>query len=209
MTPLDHFNSIWSRCEELAAMHAYLARQLTVALRPDELLRAEWVTRVSALDLYVHELVTQKMLETFEGHRLPSNGYLRFQVANDTLMRIRAAPTPYDARQAFDLELRTRLGYSTFQDPDKIADGIRLCSDVELWNEVALRQGATQATKIAAAKGLKRELSLIVERRNKIAHEGDLQPIAPRVPWTIDRADVQRVASCIKGIVHAIDQIVQ
>ncbi|VVE38203.1 hypothetical protein PAN31108_03998 [Pandoraea anhela] len=189
-------------------MHAYLAKQLTNALRPDELLRAEWVTRVSALDLYVHELVAKGMLDTFEGRKPASNGYLRFQVANDVLMRIRSAPSPNAARQAFDLEVRTRLGYVTYQDPDKIAEGVRLCSDVELWNDVAIALGATQATKIVKAKAIKRELSLIVERRNKIAHEGDLQPLPPRVPWVIDRADLQHVARCIEGIVRAIDSIV-
>lgn len=59
MKPIAYFESVWARCDELTAMHAYLANQLTPALRPDELLRAEWVARVSALDLYVHELVAQ------------------------------------------------------------------------------------------------------------------------------------------------------
>lgn len=207
MTPISHFESIWERCEELSAMHAFLAGRLTAALKPDEILRAEWVSRVSALDLYIHEVVAQRMLEIFDGARTPSAGYLRFQVPNDTLIRIRTAPTPTDASQAFDLEVRSRLGFSTFQDPEKIADGIRLVSNIELWNELALHQGATAANKQTQAKLLKRALSIIVERRNKIAHEGDLMPSHPRTPWPISTADLLEVKSVISNIVTSIDAV--
>ncbi|WP_317204507.1 hypothetical protein [Janthinobacterium sp.] len=207
MTPIAHFQSVWERCEQIAGIHTYLSGRLTVALSPDELLRAEWVARVSALDLYVHELVAQQMLEIFEGRRTPSSGFQRFTIPNDVLMRIRAAESKADESSAFDLEVRSRLGFATYQDPDKIADGVRQFSDVELWNEIAIKQGATNATKVSVAKALKRGLSLIVERRNKIAHEGDLQPGAPRVPWPINRADLQEVARMVLLIVMALEQI--
>ena len=207
MTPISHFESIWERCEELSAMHAFLAGALTAALKPDELLRAEWMARVSALDLYIHEVVAQRMLEIFQGTRLSSSAYLRFQIPNDVLIRIRTAQTLTEANQAFDLEVRTRLGFTTYQDPDKIAEGIRLVSNVELWNEVALHQGATPATKMTQAKSLKRALSIIVERRNKIAHEGDLQPSTPRTPWPISTNDLLEVKRVIKGVVDSIEAV--
>lgn len=208
MTPIAHFQSVWERCDQIAGIHTYLSGQLTVALSPDELLRAEWVARVSALDLYIHELIAQKMLEIFEGRRSPSSGFQRFTIPNDVLMRIRAASSLADQNAAFDLEVRSRLGFATYQDPDKIADGVRLFSDVELWNEIALRHGATNSTKVNEAKALKRGLSLIVERRNKIAHEGDLQPGAPRVPWPINSSDLKEVTRMVLLIVTTLEQIV-
>ncbi|MBR8235535.1 hypothetical protein K6W26_15855 [Burkholderia sp. AU42008] len=189
-------------------MHTFLADRLTAALRPDELLRAEWVARVSALDLYVHELVAQKMLETFEGVRPAASGFGKFVIPTDVLMRIRGASNFVNAAAAFDLEVRTRLGYLTYQDPEKIADGIRMISNCELWNEVALALGATSATKVDRAKAIKRSLSIVVERRNKIAHEGDLQPGIPRDPWPIIKADIRDVSRLIFDIVESIDRIV-
>ena len=59
------FISAWKRCAELRTLYSYLASNLTTAFQPDELLRAEWAARVSALDLYVHELVAEKMLQIF------------------------------------------------------------------------------------------------------------------------------------------------
>lgn len=208
MVPLAHFLSVWERCDQLAVIHTYLDSQLTPALTPDELLRAEWVARLSALDLYIHELVAQKMREIFDGRRPPSAGFLRFPIPSDVLMRIRESKSLTDQSSAFELEVRNRLSFSTYQDPEKIAEGIRLISDVELWNEIAIRQGATTTTKTSKAKTLKLELSLIVERRNKIAHEGDLQPGTPRTPWPIDRTDLKHVASFISEVVKIIDLIV-
>jgi len=199
---------VWERCNQLSTIYKYLSGQLTVALRPDELLRAEWVARVSALDLYVHELIAQKMRNIFEGVRPPSKGFLRFSISNDSLLRIRSTASIAEAGAAFDLEIRERISYITYQDPDKIAEGIRLISDVELWNEIAILGGANSSNKQSEAKILKRGLSLIIERRNKIAHEGDLQPGLPRTPWPIDSTDLLHVRDCISSIVDAIEKIV-
>lgn len=200
---------MWSRCAELSALHAYVARNVTGVLHPDELLRAEWVSRVSALDLYIHELVAQLMVAIFEGHRKATPTYLSFRLPNETLDRIRNAVKPDERSAAFELEIRDQLSRVTYQDPDKIADGVRLCSEVELWNQVALHLGATEATKVSEAKALKRGLSLIVSRRNKIAHEGDLQPTPLREPWPINRSDVEFVESHIDRIVRSIDAVVR
>lgn len=208
MTPIAHFLSVWDRCNHLTAIHSYLATQLTAALNLDELFRAEWVSRVSAMDLYVHELVAQQMGEIFKGTRPTCPGFMRFNIAGEVLMRIRLAPNLADESSAFDLEARSRLGFLTFQDPEKIAEGIRLISDIALWNEIAIYQGASAASQGQKAKALKLELSLIVERRNKIAHEGDLQPGVPRIPWIVQRADLLHVSTVIRGIVDAIEHVV-
>lgn len=208
MTPLAHFEAVWNRCAQLSALHAYIENNVSGILQPDELLRAEWVARVSALDLYVHELVAQRMLAIFEGLQPTSPAFLKFQVSTESLNRIRAATTPSEASAAFDLYVRTYLSRLTYQAPDDIADGIRLCSTIELWNEVALNLGATQPTKTARAKTIKTQLSLIVRRRNIIAHEGDLQQSPLREPWPISRADLAFVEAQIDQLVRSIDAVV-
>jgi hypothetical protein len=205
---LAHFDAVWERCAQLSILHAYLAKNVSGVLQPDELLRAEWVARVSALDLYVHELVAQLMLSIFEGRRPVCPGYARFQISNETLGRIRAAGSPADASAAFDLHVRDQLSRMTFQAPDDIADAVRLCSPVELWNDVAVHLGATPATKATQAKALKTDLSLIVRRRNIIAHEGDLQQASTRIPLAVTPADLVDVRNCIESVVSAVDAVV-
>lgn len=189
-------------------MHAFMATHATAALPVEEILRAEWVARVSALDLYVHELVAQGMQSAFEGTIPRTPRFLAFQLPLATVERIRVAPSPTAASAAFDLEVRRQLAFSTFQDPEKIADGLRLCSNVELWNAIALHQGATQATKTTRVKQLKSQLRAIVDRRNKIAHEGDMQPAVPVTPWPIVQADLAQVGSFIEKLVNSMEACV-
>jgi hypothetical protein len=123
-------------------------------------------------------------------------------------MRIQNASTPADRAAAFELEVRTRLSRLTYQAPDDIADGIRMVSACSLWNEIALRLGASPATVATATADLRKKLSVIVDRRNKIVHEGDLQPTVPRMPWPINRTDLTDVAAFLGSIVSAIDAMV-
>jgi hypothetical protein len=207
VTPKSYFDDVWARADLFGALHAYITNNAAAALDPAELLRAEWAMRVSALDLYVHELVSQRLLEIFQGARPPCPGYLKIQVSNDTLMRIHANGKGNASDAAFDLEVRTRLSRVTFQAPDEIADGIRMVSSIELWNEIAKHYGAAGAAIKTDAGDLKAELAQIVNRRHKIVHEGDLQPSTPRVPWAITRLDVDHVKTVVLRIVNGIEAV--
>ncbi|MFH7028833.1 MAG: HEPN domain-containing protein [Heteroscytonema crispum UTEX LB 1556] len=98
-------------------------------------------------------------------------------------------------------EIRERLSYQSYQQPDKIADAIRLISDKKLWDEVAAKIGKP-------TKDIKQQLSLIVDRRNKIAHEADIDPtfnIGDR--WNIDELLVNDAVDFIEQVVESIHQI--
>lgn len=206
-SPRDLFDDAWRRCDMLSAMYAYISNATTKALHSEEILRAEWVARVAALDLFIHELVAQRMVEVFEGHRIATDSFKKFMLPNETLGRIRSASTTDEARSAFDLEVRRQLSRVTYQGPEPIADGIRMISQVELWNAVASFFGAPPEDINNQAKAIRRQLSMIVERRNKIAHEGDMQPAAPRQPWPISQSDLKTVTDFILNVVNAIDAI--
>jgi len=203
MTPIAHFEDAWARCDQLSALHAYLAANVTAALQPDEILRAEWAARVSALELYIHEIVAQNIADIISGSRPQPAGFSKFQISTASLLLVKSNPS--GLQSALDLEVRSRLERWTFQYPADIADGIRLISDVELWNEVALSDGATEQTKVGHAKTIKNQLTQIVNRRNKIVHEADLRPGVPRTPWPIAVADVATVRIFLEKLVHSVD----
>lgn len=201
MTPLDTFEEAWVRCDQLSVLHSYLEANVTSALRPDEILRAEWAARVSTLDLYVHELVAQGMLHTIVGARPQAAAFSKFQIDVDLLVM----PNVVNFQSKIDLQIRSKLERRTFQLPDDISEGVRYISNVELWNSVALADGATEQAKVAHSKSIRAQLTQIVNRRNKIVHEADLQPAIPRTPWPISRADLTTVRSFIEKIVRFID----
>ncbi|PWK09866.1 hypothetical protein C7425_104259 [Pantoea ananatis] len=205
-TPKNIFVNAWSRCDLLSLTYSYTSINMSGVFDSREILRAEWVARVSALDLYVHELVAQKMLAIFQGTRPRTPKYDKFTIPYSVMSDIIINPSTRD--QTYDLEVRRQLGMQTYQTSESIADGIRLISEVGLWRLVALDQGASNSTADSKAKSMKMQLDLIAERRNKIAHEGDMKPLTPREPWPIEGEDLVVVKTFIEALVNSIDKII-
>ena len=91
--------------------------------------------------------------------------------------------------------------YKTFKQPDSIADAIRLISDKKLWLEVASIMGRTD-------KEIKQELKIIIDRRNKIAHEADIDPtLSLGNRWAIDEIMVGSAVNFIEQVVDSIHSI--
>ena len=51
-------------------------------------------------------------------------------------------------------------------------------------------------------------MNLIVDRRNKIAHEADMDPSYPGIRWPIDEVMIENAIGFIEEIVEMIDQII-
>jgi hypothetical protein len=197
LSAIEQFRDNIARVKSLGGIHQAVASMTTSAIDTSDILRAEYVLAVSALDHYVHEVTRLGMLETFDGKRPASAAYLRFRISISCL-----ANNQNVLRSDVDSEIRAQHSYVVFQRPDRIADGIRLVSEVKLWDSVGKR--------IDAAPDLvKQRLSLVVDRRNKIAHEADLDPTYPKARWPISRVDVDKVVEFLVQIVEAIHLEVQ
>jgi RiboL-PSP-HEPN len=248
LSALDQFRISIARVRDLISIHNSVKAQSTPALDLSDLLRSSLVLSVSALDYYVHEVVTLGMLEIYQGKRSepspPSNSFKstfsRFQVSlggarqerliamdiaswleneiqkNQGISFLQQSYTVSDLLPVISSsilnklnnvswledEIRERLGYQSFQQPDKIADAIRFISEKKLWDEVATKLGIS-------SKDIKQQLSAIVDRRNKIAHEADINPtfgIGSR--WNIDEILVGEAVDFIEQIVEAIHQVI-
>ncbi len=194
-SPIELFRGNLSRVLDLGALHDALRTQVTEGLDLSDILRAELVFAVSCLDHYVHEVTHVGMLETYAGRRQPSQAYSRFQVSIGGVSR---AFDDLENDDWFDDEIRRRHQWQTFEHPDKIAEAIRLVSDIALWDAVATRLNVPP-------DDIKNQLRLIVDRRNKIAHEADLDPIYPGNRWPIDSKQVGDSVQFIQRVVEAID----
>lgn len=86
---LDQFRISIARVRDLISIHNSVKAQSTTALDLSDILRAALVLAVSALDYYVHEVVTLGMLEIHRGQRSEPNpprnssqsAFSRFQVS--------------------------------------------------------------------------------------------------------------------------------
>lgn len=192
LNAIEQFRDNVARVKSLGGIHQAFASMTTAALDTSDILRAQYVLAVSALDHYVHEVTRLGMLETFDGKRPASAAYLRFRISISCL-----ATNQTVSRSDVDSEIRIQHGYAVFQRPDRIADGIQLISEVKLWDSVGKRISI-------APELIKERLTLIVDRRNKIAHEADLDPTYPKARWPISKIDVDNVVDFLVQIVETI-----
>lgn len=191
--PIDAFRESLSRVEHLGGLYKALSGLTTAAVDASDLLRAQVVLAVSALDYYIHEVTVLGMVAVFEGRRPVTQAFQKYRVA------VGAVSLGMSTRSSswFETEIRERHSFQSFQQPDKVADAIRLFSDVKLWQEVASRMSSTE-------KDVKDQLKLIVDRRNKIAHEADLDPSYPGTRWPIKEMDVDLSLQFLRAVGESI-----
>ncbi len=196
---LNQFQISIRRVRDLIAIHNSIKAQSTPALDISDMLRAALVLCVSALDYYVHEVVRLGMLEIHRGTRSEPPAFSRFQISLGSARQALNMSSNFDS--LLEYEIRQRHSYKSFQHPDSIADAIRLISEQKLWREVGnlMRQ---------PAKDIKQQLSIIVERRHKIAHEADIDPtLGLGNRWRIDEVLVNDAVDFLEQVVESIHAV--
>jgi hypothetical protein len=73
-------------------------------------------------------------------------------------------------------------------------------SNVRLWEQVASELGMT-------SRAVRTQLGAITDRRNKIAHEADMDPTNPGYRWPINEILVRDAIDFIERVVQAIFKV--
>ncbi len=199
---IDQFRQNLLHVRNLATIHAEL-RQNSSRLELSDILRAEVVLAVSALDTFIHDLVRLGMVEMSQSLRRRTKYYQTFEVSMNV---VRFDDQHYDW---FEAEIQRRHQEETFQRPDKIAEAIGRISTKfgepikvnSLWEAVA-----NEVNK--PVDDLKHQLKTIVKRRNSIAHESDLDPATPGTRLNIDEVYVNGIINFIEQLAEAIYTLV-
>jgi len=192
------FNANLTAARHLGELSKMVDSLTKGALDVSDMLRAELVFSVSALDHFIHEICRIGMIEIAKNSRAKTDGYLKYQLPiRATELAIAGVPPEVWVSDA----VRERHSWQSFQDPDKVADAIRLISSKKLWDEVAGILGMT-------AGDVKITLKLIVDRRNKIAHEADMDPSNPGGKWPISTAMVDNAVGFIERVGASIYKVV-
>ena len=199
LSPIEQFRENIARVRDLGGLHAAFGQLTTPAVDLTDLLRAQIVMVVSALDQYIHEITRVGMLEVYDGTRPQTNAFLRFQVTMGAAMK---GISTSNNNAWLHTEIRERHGYQTFQHPDNIANAVRLFSSCELWPSVAAQLNLT-------VQDVKNRLRAIINRRNQIAHEADLDPSYPGsgTRWPISPTDSASTVDFIQDVCEAIQTV--
>jgi hypothetical protein len=196
-TAIENFRLNIERVRHLGGLYDAICGLTTSAIDASDLLRAQVMLAVSALDFYIHEATVRGMVEVYEGIRPPTDAFRRQKVSGSLLLGNALASSA-----AFESDIRERHSFLSFQQPDKISDAIRLFCDKPLWQVVAQQLGLNDSD-------VKSRLRLVVDRRNKIAHEADVDPSFPGVRWPISREDAIASLNFITEICETINSAVE
>lgn len=163
------FSQFSTNIEEVRKTHL-ISTSLNVStssiVDTSSILRSCIVLSVSAIDHLIHELTIIGMCEIFNGIRPVTSKYNSHNVSLGFINAIISRPPLI----TFESEIRRSLGWQTFQRPDKIKEAVALFNPLQLWQQIALVMGDTEIN-------IKTQLNLIIDRRNMIAHEADIEPI--------------------------------
>lgn len=192
------FQALMSQKNVTSALYDYLSVN-KIPLDSSDLLRWQWVLAVSALDKYIHDIVTAGMVEQYINKRPHTPKFDTFQLSMNAITNIQSSPVP---EIEFRNEVIRKNSYLAFQEPNKIADALSFIWDEQhKWDVIS----SNMATPISSSD-LKTKLKNIVVRRNQIVHEGDcLSTNIPLIQQPITFFDTQDVIQFITELVNAID----
>ncbi|MDQ7908578.1 hypothetical protein RB614_29010 [Phytohabitans sp. ZYX-F-186] len=201
----DNLRRNLSYARSLATAGSHLERLGVTGFEVKDVYRAAWVQAVAALDHWVRQEIHERMLAMVgDPSRTRPESYRRFELPLEAVEDVQAGKrTLHDA---VDGHLRSTLAFATYQNPDKIRDGLRLVADVSnLWQRVAtvLSERSGDSSTFTGAE-IRRRLGDAVRRRNKIAHEYDEDPAQSPAKRDIDAASTMQTIDWIDQVVEAI-----
>lgn len=204
-TAFDQFKNNMSYVRELDSLYVYLTEVLMLPNDLTDILRAEWIYSVSALDKLIHELIRIGMMETFHGTRIPTAKFQTFNISFATLNNIKnsTGTSIPPAEYYFEQEIVKKHSYISFQEPDKINDGLSL-----IWDNNHKWQHLANETGITPEATLKTRLKTIISRRNQMVHEADINPTTGRRN-DILKSDADSVVSFIELLAEQIFKAVK
>ncbi len=193
------FQTNIDRVRNLGGIYNTLKSGTTPVLDLSDILRSELVMAVSVLDHFIHSTVEEGMIEIYQNKRLSTNAYDRFEIS---LVNIPTVLTNPQNTLWFKEEIRNKIDHQSFQRSDKISTVIKLVSDKNLWVETAKILNKSQ-------QDITIQLNLIVDRRNQIAHQADIDPTYPDQRWPIDFNSVDKSVKFIEKLCATIFQIIK
>jgi hypothetical protein len=200
LNSLSVFEENIKRAREIGPLYDYLVGKMPPAMDFDDLLRSQVVYSVSAFDKLIHDVVRIGMIGIFTGIRAKTPKYLSESIPLATYNEMLAATIP-PKEFIFTQFVVNKLKTISYQDPKNVADGLSyIWIEDHKWQRIALAMGLDEHS-------VKTKLRLIIDRRNYIVHEADIDP-STGLKRPIVKADSESTISfledCGKKIVRLV-----
>lgn len=170
------------------------------AMDLSDLLRSEHVLIVSAFDCYIHDVVLSGMTEMFNESKKECKDFTDFCIPMSTVKLLLATQDSSIREEIYNASVKRILSKDSYQSPKSVEFALGLINLRKVWKNIGDYIGKP-------TEEIKRKLGLIIQRRNKIAHEADIDNFVSMEKTSIDRSDVYDVFSFLGRIVNAIEHL--
>lgn len=160
-----------------------------------DLFRAALVQSVAAVDAYVHGVVLDRAVAMLTGQLPISGSETRVGLHFTAVQAIVSAQAPVDLELAARTHIAERLSRETFQRPNDIARAMAMVGVTKIWS-TAFAPDSNPATTA---------LGVAVDRRNRIVHSCDIDPLNPGAVTPLSDADALTAINTAEHVVHGID----
>ena len=214
---IKSFNACIADINHMRAFYTYLNTHCSIP-KDDltDLLRAELVNIVSAMDRFIHEMVRIGIINSFTGSSTPTDKCksmpLRFDTMQEVVNCISRGTPPTSIEETAEYWINkavvTLLKTMSFQKIDKIKDALSYIWDEQhkiqaLINKMRYSYPSTVITINNKQKYIENKIDLIVNRRNQIVHEADYD-ISTHSKRTIEEGWLDDTISFIKEFVYSL-----
>lgn len=189
---LSLFTSNCERADGLRLIYEYLTAISPKSLNCDDVLRSALLLCVSSFDLFMHDIFRTEVVYRISARRKVDG----FKIPFDALF-IESSLHPV----LVDEQIRRENSYKSFVAPDKIAECLRPLL-AGSWDKIALEM-------CLPPTDCKARLKSIIDLRNRIAHEADVNPSYAGIElWPIYSVDVESSIDFLRSLGEAIAKVV-
>ena len=100
----------------------------------------------------------------------------------------------------YNTSVKKILSKDSYQSPKSVEFALSMVNMKNIWSKIGKKMGMS-------TEDVKTNLGLIILRRNKIAHEADIENLVSMKKTEIERTDVEEVITFLNNVVLAIDRI--
>lgn len=190
-----HFDADIQRARDLVGLGQSLGAMTHGRVDASDLYRAALTQAVAALDSYIHGVVLDRAVDILMARVPPAGGRTKVGLHFSAVQQIVSAATPAEMELAARTHVAGRLSLETFQRPDAIASALAMVGVAKVWT----------AAFPALAGAAKISLGLVVERRNRIVHQCDADPLTPGSATPLSAQDALDSISVVDATVAAIE----
>ena len=195
------FDHATDRAKQMVVLYDALSALRRGDPANDDALRSAYIQVVSSFDFFAHELAAIEA---------------SFRYANDVLTKNISIPMNIVTMQdkqtridAVDANIRQSNSYKSFVDPSKLGKMLS-CYCTEPWSKITecMNREVPEVDKRSADQ-IKGQLKSIWNRRNKIAHEADVNPTLAGISlWPIDKQDTELTINFVRRIGYQLPKVI-